>query len=160
MKQSDGEPPNPDGPNDPPPLLHREEPLPGKELLDQYEGENDASNPNRYLRPNTVEDFSSEYLEKHRLFVKGRAIYVLDQHGNLYASLVQQVGRFHHSSFLGGKPVACAGEIEVRDGAFNLINRKSGNYQPEEEQLSRIRSLLEEQGLDTSNIFFGAGFQG
>ncbi len=178
----DGEPPNPDGPNDPPPPLHREEPLPGKELLDQYEGENDASNPNRYFRPNTVEYLSSEDLEKHRLFIKddliysardglpfdttsagtvwnqGRAIYVMDQHGNLYASLVQQVGRFHHSSFLGGKPVASAGEIEVRDGVLNMINRKSGHYQPDAEQLSRIRGILEEQGLDTGNIFFGAGF--
>jgi hypothetical protein len=179
---SDGEPPNPDGSNDTPPLLHREEPLPGKEILDQYKGENDASNPNRYFRPNTVEYLSSEDLEKHRLFVKdgliysardglpfdttsagtvwnqGRAIYVVDQHGNLYASLVQQVGRFHHSSFLGGKPVASAGEIEVRDGVLNMINRKSGHYQPDEEQLSRIRGILEEQGLDTSSISFGAGF--
>jgi hypothetical protein len=181
---SDGEPPNPDGPNDPPPLLHREEPLPGKEILDQYRGEDDASNPNRHFRPNTVEYLSSEDLEKHRLFVKdgliysardglpfdttsagtvwnqGRAIYVVDQHGNLYASLVQQVGRFHHSSFLQGNPVASAGEIEVRDGVLNMINRKSGHYQPDAEQLSRIRGILEEQGLDTSNTFFGAGFSG
>ncbi len=39
-----------------------------------------------------------------------------------------------------------------------MINRKSGHYQPDAEQLSRIRGILEEQGLDTNNIFFGAGF--
>ncbi len=180
----DGEPPpNPDGPGDqPPPALHRDEPLPGEDLLDQYKGENDPDNPNRYFRPKTVDYLSPEDLEKHRLFVKdgllysvrdglpfdtrsagtvwsqGRAIYVMDRHGNLYASLKQLVGEFHHSSLLAGKPVAGAGELEVIDGVPTLINRKSGHYQPGEEQLSLVRDMLQEQGIDISRILFGAGF--
>jgi hypothetical protein len=180
----DGEPPpNPDGPGDqPPPPLHRDEPLPGEDLLDQYKGENEPDNPNRYFRPKTVDYLSLEDLEKHRLFVKdgllysvrdglpfdtrsagtvwnqGRAIYVMDRHGNLYASLKQLVGEFHHSSLLAGKPVAGAGELEVTDGVPTLINRKSGHYQPDEEQLSLVRDMLQEQGIDISTILFGAGF--
>jgi hypothetical protein len=129
-----------------------------------------------------VDYLSLEDLEKHRLFVKdgllysvrdglpfdtrsagtvwnqGRAIYVMDRHGNLYASLKQLVGEFHHSSLLAGKPVAGAGELEVTDGVPTLINRKSGHYQPDEEQLSLVRDMLQEQGIDISTILFGAGF--
>ena len=180
---SDGEPPNLDGPGDqPPPALHRDEPLPGEDLLDQYKGENDPDNPNRYFRPKTVDYLSPEDLEKHRLFVsdgllysvrdglpfdtrsagtvwnQGRAIYVMDRHGNLYASLKQVVGEFHHSSLLAGKPVVGAGELEVIDGVPTLMNRNSGHYQPDEEQLSLVRDMLQEQGIDISRILFGAGF--
>jgi hypothetical protein len=180
---SDGEPPNLDGPGDqPPPPLHRDEPLPGEDLLDQYKGENDPDNPNRYFRPKTVDYLSPEDLERHRLFVRdgllysvrdglpfdtrsagtvwsqGRAIYVMDRHGNLYASLKQVVGEFHHSSLLAGEPVAGAGELEVVDGVPTLINRKSGHYQPDEDQLSSVRDMLQEQGIDISRILFGAGF--
>jgi hypothetical protein len=181
--RTDGQPPNLDGPGDqPPPALHRDEPLPGEDLLDQYKGENDPDNPNRYFRPKTVDYLSPEDLEKHRLFVRdgllysvrdglpfdtrsagtvwnqGRAIYVMDRHGNLYASLRQIVGEFHHSSLLAGKPVAGAGELEVIDGVPTLINRKSGHYQPDEEQLSLVRDMLQEQGIDISRILFGTGF--
>lgn len=181
----DREPSRLEGPDDhPPPPLHRDEPLPGKNILDQYKGENDPNNPNRYFRPKTVDYLSPEELEERRLFVKdgllysvrdglpfdtrsaetlfspgkGRAIYVMDRDGNLYASMFQEVGRFHHSSFLGGKPVAGAGEIEVRDGVPTLINRKSGHYQPSDEHLSQVRDMLQQQGIDISKILFGAGF--
>ena len=38
----------------------------------------------------------------------GRAIYVMDEQGNVYASNFHGVGEFHHSSFMGGKPVSGA----------------------------------------------------
>jgi hypothetical protein len=46
----------------------------------------------------------------------------------------------------------------VIDGVPTLINRKSGHYQPDEEQLSLVRDMLQEQGIDISRILFGAGF--
>jgi hypothetical protein len=87
----------------------------------------------------------------------GRAMFVMDEHGNFYASLEQDVGRLHHSSFLSGAPVAGAGEIEVIDGIPTLITRKSGHYLPTEEQLSQVRDMLREQGIDISGIIFGSG---
>ncbi len=180
---SDGGPPDPDGPDDPPPPLHRDEPLPTKELLDKYEGENDPNNPGRLFAPKTVHYMSPGELEESRLFARdgllhraadgmpfdtqqaathwsgqGRAMFVMDEHGNLYASVEQDVGRLHHSSFLGGKPVAGAGELEVRDGLPVLITRKSGHYLPTEEQLSQVRDMLSEQGIDVSRVIFGSGF--
>jgi hypothetical protein len=44
---------------------------------------------------------------------EGRAIFVMDENGDFYASKSQQVGRFHHSSLAGGEPVAAAGEMKV-----------------------------------------------
>jgi len=126
---------------------------------------------------------SPEQLEKCRLFVKngllhlvedglpfdtrdaktwwsghGRAMFVMDEHGNLYASLEQDVGRLHHSSFLGGKPVAGAGELEVHDGVPRVVTRKSGHYQPTPELLQQVRDMLRGQGIDVSGTLFGDGF--
>lgn len=62
-----------------------------------------------------------------------RSIFVMDGNGNLYASNGQRVGELHHSSFLGGQPVAGAGEIGVRDGcltAAGTIARPPGMSGP------------------------------
>lgn len=120
--------------------------------------------------------------EKHRLFVRdgrlfkvdgqpfdtatattlhsgqGRAIYVMDEHGNLYASTHQDPGRLHHSSFLAGGPVAGAGEISVDDGVVTLVSRKSGHYKPEERFMQQVLTALQEQGVDTSDLVIDGGF--
>jgi hypothetical protein len=130
-----------------------------------------------------VEYFSKERLEKHRLFVRdgllrrvldgtpfdtrsasthwsghGRAKFVMDEHGNLYASLAQEVGRLHHSSFLAGKPVAGAGELEVRDGIPLIVTRKSAHYKPTLEMLLQVREMFREQGIDVGGVTFEDGF--
>ncbi|HEY2724946.1 MAG TPA: hypothetical protein VGI84_09690 [Pseudonocardiaceae bacterium] len=89
---------------------------------------------------------------------QGRAMFVMDRHGNLYASLQQEVGHLHHSSFLGGKPVAGAGELEVRNGIPKVVSRKSGHYQPTTEQLYLVRDMLREQGIDVDGVSFEDGF--
>lgn len=60
----------------------------------------------------------------------GRAIFVMDQHGDIFASTEHTYGHFHHSSFLGGEPVGAAGELGVKDGKVQLISNNSGHYQP------------------------------
>jgi hypothetical protein len=76
------------------------------------------------------------------------AIYVMDTRGNLYVSLEQEAGRFHHSSLGQGKPVAGAGEIKVNDGVIQHIDRNSGHYRPREEHLDQTVAELRHQGLD------------
>jgi hypothetical protein len=85
-------------------------------------------------------------------------MFVMDRHGNLYASLEQHVGRLHHSSFLSGKPVAGAGELVVEDGVPKVISRKSGHYQPEPMHLEQVRDMLDEQGIDVTGVTFEDGF--
>lgn len=180
----EGDPLSPDGSGDEiPEPLYRDEPLDTGELLDQYKGEDDPTNPGRFFAPKTVHYMTPSELEESRLFARngllygvsdgmpfdtrnaathwsgdGRAMFVMDEHGNIYASLEQDVGRLHHSSFLGGAPVAGAGEIEVIDGVATLITRKSGHYLPTEEQLSQVRDMLSEQGIDIGGIIFESGF--
>jgi hypothetical protein len=149
-------------------------------LADRFHGENDPTNPDRAFYPDTVHYLTPAEREQHRLFVDtdgrlrsvgdgrrydtsagvtawsgdGRAIFVMDGNGNLYATLDQRVGQFHHSSLLGGEPVAGAGEIEVRKGRLVAMTDQSGHYEPTARMNDRALQSLHDQGLVT-----GRGFQ-
>ncbi len=76
------------------------------------------------------------------------AIFVMDANGRMYASTEDEPGRFHHSSFTGGEPVAMAGSIVVANGRPVHINSASGHYTPDGEQLtSMMRHLVRDKGL-------------
>ena len=82
----------------------------------------------------------------------GKAIFVMDDQGNFYASTSQQVGTFHHSSFLAGVPVSGAGEIVIKDGQIIAMNSHSGHYKPSIELEQQVLTQLEAQGIDTSQV--------
>jgi hypothetical protein len=85
--------------------------------------------------------------ESETIFSEGRAIWVMDEDGNLYASTEQEAGKFHHSSFLGGEPVAGAGEIEVENGEIKVISDHSGHYTPERPFTRRVVARLRAMGV-------------
>lgn len=80
----------------------------------------------------------------------GQAIFVMDQHGNLYASLEHSAGRFHHSSFLAGAPVAAAGELVVSRGVVQLLTDSSGHYRPERGHTLQAVEHLRRLGIPLS----------
>jgi hypothetical protein len=151
-----------------------------------YVGEHDPANPNRKFYPKTVYYMGPEAREQHRLFVDaegnlrsakdgslfdtsrgvthwsggGRAIFVMDGSGNLYASLHQSVGNMHHSSLLAGAPVAGAGEIEVRGGKLVGMTDQSGHYHPTVADNDRVLQSLRDQGLKTDPTFKQYGWSG
>ncbi|MEV0540336.1 hypothetical protein [Nocardia salmonicida] len=86
--------------------------------------------------------------------LSGRAVFVMDQDGNLYASLFHGAGRFHHSSFLAGAPVAAAGELVVIDGILQQLTDSSGHYQPERGHTLQAINHLRSLGIriDTSQV--------
>lgn len=155
-------------------------------LLDKYRTEADPTDPSRAFYPQTVNYMTPEVRERHRLFVdgdgnlrsaqdgslfdtsnaatawsgNGRAIFVMDGDGNLYASLNQQVGHTHHSSFLGGQPVVGAGEIEVRQGRMVAMTDQSGHYQPLPHMNDRVLESMRGQGLRTDPGFKQYGWHG
>jgi hypothetical protein len=47
----------------------------------------------------------------------------------------------------------------VRDGVPTLINRKSGHYQPDQEQLSLVRDMLQNRGSTSGGSFSVPGFE-
>lgn len=157
--------------------------LPGKSLEPHYKGEHNPADAGRWCAPKTVRKMDADELEAHRLFVRdgklykasdgtpfdtsaastahsggGRAMFVMDQHGNLYASNKQIVHELHHSSFLGGGDVAGAGEVRVTNGTLDEMTRKSGHYRPTEAHNDRVIDELGRQGIPTGTVSKGAGF--
>ncbi len=86
---------------------------------------------------------------------RGLAIFVMDQDGNLYVKKQPTGGKFHHTSFLAGEPVAAAGEVTVRKGKLVEINRISGHYKPSLDQLGQAVGQLERQGVSGFSIYKG-----
>lgn len=62
---------------------------------------------------------------------------------------------FHHSSFLGGKPVAGAGEMKVEHGRLVEIDDNSGHYTPHGEFLNQVLVQLQRDGADLGKLKVG-----
>ncbi len=77
----------------------------------------------------------------------GRAIFVMDADGHLYSSPEHVLGRFHHSSFLAGQPVAGAGEIQVVQGRVQLLSDHSTHYRPARRFTRQVVDSLRRQGI-------------
>lgn len=80
--------------------------------------------------------------------IHGRAIFAMDQNGNLYASIFQRTGYFHHSSFFAGENVAAAGELVVRRGKIEMVTDHSGHYRPGRSRTQQVLDQLASQGID------------
>ena len=161
----------------PPPHSGRPD-LPTKALDPYFEGETD---PKRAAEIFGSEVKGVRYLtpvqaERYRVFVQdgklyhingvpvdtraaeslhgggGRAIFVMDSQGNLYLSTFHERGYFHHSSLLGGRPVAGAGEMVVENGRIVEMTDKSGHYQPPPEFRQQVLDVLAAEGVDVSTI--------
>lgn len=84
-------------------------------------------------------------------------IYVLRK-GPSGPEMFTAVGRtnyFHHSSFLAGGEVVCAGEWIVRKGRLHSISANSGHYRPTLGALKEaVRMLVESLHADTTVLVF------
>ncbi|GAA1652987.1 WXG100 family type VII secretion target [Catellatospora bangladeshensis] len=158
-----------DGVPDIPPPMVRDNPWNGGDMDPHYRGE---ERPDGIWGPPGVDYLDAAEREAYRLTIRdglvydsqgrlfdttsassvhagggGRAIFVMDQNGNLYASTTQEVGRFHHSSFLSGQPTAGAGELEVVNGQVQMVTDHSGHYRPGRSQTQQVLDQLGEQGV-------------
>ncbi|MBI1356615.1 MAG: hypothetical protein GC160_19930 [Acidobacteria bacterium] len=65
-------------------------------------------------------------------------------------------GRVHHSSFMSGKPVLCAGEIRLEAGKIRYISNESGHYRPTTANLMNcVTVLVRKYNVDLSRIKLG-----
>jgi hypothetical protein len=77
------------------------------------------------------------------------AIWVLASDGQLYASRQNKLCMLQHSSLLGGRPVAGAGEMSVLQGVIQWANNASGQYRPEDSVTrSQLTESLVRQGYE------------
>ncbi|NIF80973.1 hypothetical protein F3J20_26940 [Paraburkholderia sp. Cy-641] len=70
------------------------------------------------------------------------AEFVMNGEGNLYVD----AGR-GHQAFLGSRPVAAAGEMQVNNGKLVEINNQSGHYQPPPAFVQQTVAHLQSQGV-------------
>jgi hypothetical protein len=81
-------------------------------------------------------------------------MYAMDRNELLYVHTAPTVkGTFHHSSFLSGKAVICAGEIAIDNGVITHIDNCSGHYLPVTQHLiDCVRVLERKYGVNLQNI--------
>lgn len=152
------------------------------ELNPLFDGEDIPNNPNNWLGGrSTVKYLTDDELTKYRVTFssdgklldatgqpldtstasnfagQNKAIYVVDKDGNVFVSLEQQRGVFHHSSLGQGLPVAGAGEIQVEDGVLQFLNRQSGHYRPTPTQLAQVEQWFKANGVDFSQAVVDFG---
>jgi hypothetical protein len=77
--------------------------------------------------------------------------YVMDAAGNFY--IFDQTGHpdLRHSSFFDGGPVACAGDLVVKNGRIVKINHNSGHYSPSSKMFQNVLTELKKDGVDLSD---------
>ena len=75
-----------------------------------------------------------------------KAIFVLDAAGDLLLTTDFETGRFHHSSFVAGAPVAAAGEMTIQNGKLLSLSNRSGHYTPQRSSLGLVLERLRQLG--------------
>ena len=93
----------------------------------------------------------------------GKYIFVWGKDNKIYASAKNEnynkttgkliaASRFHHSSFLAGEPVACAGYITINNGVIESIQWVSGHYLPTSGTVCKFLTYLENNKINVGNI--------
>jgi hypothetical protein len=87
---------------------------------------------------------------------KGALAYVFSRGCELF-SAAHKPQRFHHSSFLSGAKVRCAGMIKVVNGKVRLLSNDSGHYRPTANQLRQLAEALERYWAPDGVVKYWAG---
>jgi hypothetical protein len=90
----------------------------------------------------------------------GVAAYVWSEQSELF--IAEHRGHvFHHSSFVSGRRVRCAGMIKIDNGFVTAISNNSGHYKPRKQQLQNMVRWLKIGGAFANNAvveaFLGSG---
>ena len=64
-----------------------------------------------------------------------------------------KIGKYHHSSLLGGKEIAMAGELKVEAGKIVRMSAKSGHYKPSRSSCAQFLHWLEKDGIPLDFLF-------
>lgn len=85
--------------------------------------------------------------------VSNKSIYVMSETGEIYISKSNEIGKFHHSSFLSGSKIAAAGDIIIENGIIKQITNHSGHYRPIFENVKKnmLKELSERGYFSTGN---------
>lgn len=90
---------------------------------------------------------------------QGSAMYVMDPAGNFYVAPMI-AGRFHHSSFLAGEPVAGAGEMTIVNGTLIRISNSSGHYRPDLRNMLQVLQELVNNNVNLWQVQLNVKYEG
>lgn len=78
--------------------------------------------------------------------------YAVDENGVFYTETSNHPSgsTLNHCSFLGGRPVMCAGNIGITNGVVGYIDNGSGHYRPTAENLVKCLKALKDQSSPLS----------
>ena len=145
--------------------IEKKKPYKTKEMVEKYKGEENGDyfgTKVKYLNKNTR--------KKHRLdiingmFYQGgkpynykssrhySTMFVMDKNGIIYCNNQCPLGKFHHSSFFAGNPVACAGELKIVNGKLKSINNNNGHYWPEGDMVEQFVRELGSRGVNLDGV--------
>jgi hypothetical protein len=114
----------------------------------------DSKNSTSWVKMNS--EFTQSTGSQHTISAKHSG-YVLSVSGDFYSgphksgTLRKEDGQFH-SSYMGGKPVLCAGEIEIVNGKIKHLNTGSGHYGPAKGYLLNVINALAIAGVDPASF--------
>jgi hypothetical protein len=97
-----------------------------------------------------VSDFkvcdTNEYVPDPQKAPAGWAAYIFSEFYELFLG-DHKPTFWHHSSFVSGNPVRCAGMIQIKKGKVTGVTDHSGHYRPSPRHLYNFCSYLEQQGV-------------
>jgi len=96
-----------------------------------------------YATPNADVDTSASVTHHSG---NGWEIFVVSPSGELHMAS-HKIGKFHHSSLLGGGTVSMAGELKVAGGVIDTMTNKSGHYSPSAEAFAHFLKTIYQQGM-------------
>lgn len=99
------------------------------------------------VRMDTKDPSKPKFIRRNGLPLLGINMYVIDSDLKIYAAPKVR-NSFHHSSFVGGRAVICAGIVELLDdGTIKQINTLSGHYKPCFEHFKNAMQVLKLYGF-------------
>lgn len=128
-------------------------------MKSRYVGEASLMNSNRPVRyldsserklrifglKNNIAQLGGENFKCEKSFCE--KIFVMSPFGEIYIG-DSGLNRFHHSSFLAGKPVAAAGNLKVKKSQIIYLDNLSGHYRPEAEHTFQVIEQLLHIGFE------------
>lgn len=125
-----------------------------EEFLLTHVDDNDV----KYLKTHTIKYVSPKKIHKHlvtfedgKIKIGGKTpkdewyMFVLENEPKRLLAGIKKTGSFHHTSFVSGAPVACAGEFEIEDGKVKSILLRSGHYRPTEKHGEVLHKFLAQE---------------
>lgn len=86
--------------------------------------------------------------------------FVLSMSNELYVGVLEKFGLQYHSCFMAGRPVQCAGTMQLDHGVVTYVRNDSGHYKPVDQSMVKLLQYLRMNGMDLGRITVGQDRRG